>query len=343
MAKQKQDLGKTETNSFVKGLNKDNDSSFVQDGMWTHARNVVNNTAEGNLGTLSGEPANYLCAVAGNTLTGGRKIIVGAIHLYTDKWLIFTAVHNDAQIDSINSEIGLFEEDLCRYRIIVQDKCLNFNDLHLIYGAAREKEDCSWAAYWNDGYNPDRYINIGDPQTWPGDNYIWIGNNTYSNGVDSLQWPGVPWNQECRDDNNEVLPGPPGYVPFGCITCTDLKTLNCSKIRLARLVETPCLSVTAGKAGGTLRNGSYFAVIAYSIKGQKVTDWYSPSNVQPIWFEDNLQGALEITVNADETNFDEFILTIVSNINANTVAKQIGIYSTLTIPETHDKDLDFHD
>ena len=330
MAKQKQDLGKTETNSFVKGLNKDNDSSFIQNGMWTHARNVVNNTIEGNLGTLSGEPANYLCAVAGDTLTGGRKIIVGTIHLYADKWLIFTAVHVDSQIDSINSEIGLFEEDICNYRIIVQDKCLNLNELYLVYGASREKEDCSWAAYWNDGLNPDRYINIGDPQTWPAKDYVWIGNNTYSNGVSSVQWPGVTWNQECKDENGQVIPGPTGYVPFGCITCTDLTTLNCSKIRLARLMETPCLSVTSGKAGGTLRNGSYFATIAYSIKGQKVTDWFSPSNVQPIWFETNLQGALEITVNADETNFDEFILVVVSNINANTVAKQIGVYSTST-------------
>ena len=325
-----QDLGKTQTNSFVKGLNKDNDSSFIQEGMWSHARNVVNNTIEGNLGTLSAEPANYLCAVAGDTLTGGRKIIVGAIHLYTDKWLIFTAVHNDAQIDSINSEIGLFEEDLCKYRIIVQDKCLNFNELHLIYGAAREKEDCSWAAYWNDGYNPDRYINIGDPQTWPGKDYLWIGNNTYSNGVSSLQWPGVAWNQECRDDNNQVLPGPTGYVPFGCITCTDLKTLDCSKLRLARLMETPCLSVTSGKAGGSLRNGSYFALIAYSIKGQKVSDWFSPSNVQPLWFEQDPQGALQIDINADKENFSEFILVVVQTINQGTVAKQIGIYTTNT-------------
>jgi hypothetical protein len=317
MAKQKQDLGKTETNSFVKGLNKDNDSSFIPEGMWTHARNVINNTVEGNLGTLSGEPANYLCAVAGDTLIGGRKIIVGAVHLYSDKWLIFTAVHNDAQINSINSEIGLFEEDLCRYRIIVQDPCLNLNELHLIYGAAREREDCSWAAYWNDGFNPDRYLNIGDPQTWPGKDYVWIGNNTYSNGVSSLQWPGVPWVQDCTNNN-------------GCITCEDTSALDCDKIRLARLMKTPCLQVTAGKAGGTLRNGSYFATIAYSIQGQKVTDWFSPSNVQPLWFEFDPQGALEITVDADTENFDEFILVVVANINQGAVAKQIGIYTTST-------------
>ena len=55
-------------NSFTKGLNKDSDSSFVQDGMWTHAINAVNNTVEGNIGTLSNESSNYLCATTGSTM-----------------------------------------------------------------------------------------------------------------------------------------------------------------------------------------------------------------------------------------------------------------------------------
>jgi hypothetical protein len=317
MAKKNINLGKTETNSFVKGLNKDSDSSFIQDGMWTHARNVVNNTAEGNLGTLSGEPANYLCATAGETLGGTRKVIIGAIHLFSDKWVVFTAAYTPGVINSVNSEIGLFEEDICKYRIIVQDPCLKFSELNLIYGAAREKEDCSWAVYFNDALNPDRYLNVGDPQTWPPDDFIWIGNNTYSNGVSQRQWPGVAWNQDCETIDS-------------CKICTDLTTLNCDKLRLARLVETPCLNVRAGRSGGTLNNGSYFAVIAYSIKGQKVTDWYSPSNVQPIWFEVDPAGSLEITVNADTENFDEFILVVVSTTAGATVAKQVGIYTTST-------------
>ena len=323
MAKKNIDLGKTETNSFVKGLNKDSDSSFIQDGMWTHARNIVNNTIEGNLGTLSGEPANYLCATAGETLPGLRKVIIGAIHLFTDKWLIYTVSYNALSANSVGSEIGLFEEDFCRYRPIVQDACLNFSELKLIYGAAREQEDCSWAVYWNDGLNPDRYLNVGDPQTWPANDYIWLGNNIYSNGTSQIQWPGVPWVQiNCVDSN--------GPEPGGCLTCEDSQDLDCDKLRLARLMKTPCLHVEAGKAGGSLRNGSYFAVIAYSIKGEKVTDWFSGSNVQPIWFEDDLQGALEITVDADKENFKEFILVVVQTINQGTVAKRIGIYSTNT-------------
>lgn len=312
----------SETNSFIKGLNKDSDSSFIQDGMWTHARNVVNNTIEGNLGTLSGEPANYLCAKAGETLPGLRKVIIGTIHLFADKWIIYTASYGPFNVESVGSEIGLFEEDLCKYRPIVQDKCLNFNELKLIYGAAREQEDCSWQVYWNDGINPDRYLNVGDPQTWPTDEFIWMGNNIYSNGIDQLQWPGIPWVQECTDDNSDA--------PGGCITCVDTQELDCDKLRLARLMQTPCISVRPGKSGGGLRNGSYFATIAYSIEGEKVTDWFSGSNVQPIWFENDLQGALEISISADKVNFKEFILVVVQTINQGTVAKRIGVYSTNT-------------
>ena len=81
------------TNTFIKGLNKDSDPSFVQEGMWTHARNASNNTAEGDLGTLSNESSNYLCAEAGKTLQGQEKVIVGAVHLFSDKWIIFTAAY----------------------------------------------------------------------------------------------------------------------------------------------------------------------------------------------------------------------------------------------------------
>jgi hypothetical protein len=317
MAKQ-QNLEQNKTNTFIKGLNKDSDPSFVQEGMWTHARNASNNTFEGDLGTLSNEPSNIFCTQAGETLPG-TKHIIGAIHLYSDKWILFTAAHGNNDLgNTVGSEIGLFEQDLCIYRPIVQDICLGFSKWHLITGAAREKEDCTWQVYWSDGNNPDRYLNIGDPQTWPPSDYVWQGNNTYADPDGNvLQWPGVTWIQDCDVINN-------------CEFCTDTTELDCDKIRLARLMETPCLHVSSGEAGGNLRNGSYFATIAYAIKGQKVTDWFSPSNVQPLWFDNEPSGALEIDIAADSENFDEFILVVVANINQQAVAKQIGIYSTNT-------------
>lgn len=315
-----QDTNQTNTNTFVKGLNKDSDPSFVSEGMWLHSRNAVNNTSEGDLATLSNESSTVFCAAAGETLAApnSKKYTIGAIYLYSDKWVLFTVAYAPNGLGNpINSEIGLFEEDTCTYRPIVQAECLNFNKYYLISGASREREDCTWQVYWADGLNPDRVLNIGDPQTWPPANYTWQSNNYYSDGVNNILWPNVAWIQECNIVGN-------------CEICIDLPELDCDKIRLARLMKTPCLKVKKAVGAGTLENGSYWAVMAYSIKGQKVTDYFSQSNVQPIYFPGDLQGSLEIEVDADQDAFDEFILVVVQNINQQTVAKEIGIYSTRT-------------
>jgi len=326
MAK-KQETPNTNTNlthTFVKGLNKDSDPSFIQQGMWTHAVNATNNTNEGNIGTLSNEASNYLCITAGETMPAEavERFIIGAINVFSDNWLIFTAGHN-SQGQPVMSEIGLMQEDRCVYLPIVQDACLGFDKRYLISGAQREKEDCSWQVYWADGLNPDRYINIGDPQTWlTAENYNWLGTaadmNWYSDGQgNKVLWPGVDWKQDCSVVND-------------CEFCTDLPELDCDKLRLARLMETPCVKVKLGTSGGDLRNGTYFAMIAYSINGQKVTDYFSQSNNQFIYTDNDLQGSLDIIVEADSENFDEFILVVVQNVNQGTIAKQVGFYSTKT-------------
>ena len=327
-----QDTSKSFTNSFTKGLNKDSDPSFVSEGMWTHAVNVVNNTIEGDVGTLSNETSNILCGTVGRSMPASvtEKFILGAIYLYSDKWIIYSVGYNITGL-AVTSEIGLFEEDVCRYREIVQDPCLNFDKHYLISGASREKEDCSWQVYWADGFNPDRFLNVGDPKLWPTPDYQWVGGtlnmNYYSNGTDiNFLWPGVQWEQNCP------VPAPAGGGPYvlDCEHCRDINKLDCPKTRLARLMETPCLNLILGQSGGTLANGTYFAVIAYAIKGQRVTDWFSQSNFQFIYTENDLEGSLTLQVNADSENFDEFILAIVEATNQQTVATQMGLYSTKT-------------
>ena len=325
MAKQQQS-NPDKLNTFIKGLHKDSNPAFIQEGMWTHARNAVNNTAEGDIGTISNEGSNQLCAVAGATMTAPFKYVIGMIHLFSDKWIIFTAGHNgETVITSKMSEIGLFEEDSCSYRPIVQDACLNFCKTNLISGSSRVIEDCSWQIYWADGLNPDRYLNLGDPQLWPSlTNWTWAGPGLNVNQYLSLVtpglmtlWPGVSWIEEVN---------PPSTCEF---TVYDNK-LNCDALRLARLMDTPCLNLSIGDGAGALENGSYYAVIAYTIRGEKVTDYFAPSNVQPVYTQDSAQGSLIVEVSADTIHFDEFVLVLVANINENTIAREIGYYSTKT-------------
>ncbi len=319
-----QDTSQNVTDSFIKGLNKDSDPSYVTDGMWTHAVNMVNNSKTGKVGSISNESANYLFFNTGTFMptTVKEKLVICTIYLFSDKWIIFTAGHN-LNGQPISAEIGLFEEENCSYKPIVIDACLKFDKRYLISGVSRLKEDCTWQVYWSDGLNPDRYLNIGDPQTWPGPDYSYgtaVGSNKnyyVGPGGSKILWPGVQWVEECKVVND-------------CTICENTTTLDCDHIRLARLMKTPCLKLTRGQQGGTLANGTYFALIAYTIKGQKVTDYFAQSNYQFIYSPQDLQGSLTLEISADNDNFDEFQLVVVKCVNQQTVAQLMGIYSTNT-------------
>ena len=135
-----------QTNSFIKGMNKDITPSLENNQAWWHARNVANNSEDGDLGIIGNEPSNLSCGVIPYT-------VIGAIHRYGDEWIVYST-------DNINSEIGRFDDSECKYTTLVNDPCLNFSTKHLITGAAKENFDCSWQVYWDDGNNPSRSLNI---------------------------------------------------------------------------------------------------------------------------------------------------------------------------------------
>ena len=47
MAEQTQTPGSNTTNTFTKGMVKDFNDTFIGEGLWTHARNAVNNSHDG--------------------------------------------------------------------------------------------------------------------------------------------------------------------------------------------------------------------------------------------------------------------------------------------------------
>jgi len=46
---------------FDKDLVKDINDYHLQENVWTHARNAINNSKTGDLGKIGNEPSNYLC------------------------------------------------------------------------------------------------------------------------------------------------------------------------------------------------------------------------------------------------------------------------------------------
>lgn len=264
-----------EGGTFDKNLSEDVDSVHKGPNQWTQARNAVNNTTLGDLGELSNEASNYLCAHV-------LYPIIGNIHLGADEWAIFST-------DDVNSEIGLFKEDSCSYEAIVNDPCLDFRKDHLIKGVGRTTADCGRQVYWATGIHPDRLLNIDD--------------------VPYIQIP---------DPNNT----------FPCNDTIDSADLDCDKLRLAPIITDLAFRVEEGNASGQIINGQYYVVGAYLVNGQKITDYSLPSNIQGLFTHQNVASSLDIYIEEADESFDEFELVLVQFANFNTVARQIGVYST---------------
>ena len=261
-------------NQFTGGLKKDMDLSLLKADSWTHARNAVGNTHTGQLGVLSSEPANFLCARLPYTY-------IGAIHIIADKWAVFTT-------DNFNAEIGLFNETDCSYKAIVNDPGLGFNTAHLITGAAKKNFDCTYSVYWDDGLNPSRKLNIDRP--------------VYK--IKTVRTTGA------------------------CAVPEYTNKLDIDKLRLVRSVATPGLKLSMGNSGGTLPNGSYQVAVAYTVNQIRVTDYFTPSNVQSLFSHRNMQGALHLELSGMDTEYEEFELVIMSSVNQQVTAQKLGNYST---------------
>ena len=249
---QKQDISSSSpgitTNSFSKGMIKDYNETFVGDGLYTHARNAVNNSHDGQVGIIGNEPSNLLCVTLPYTL-------IGCIHLTDDQWAVFTT-------DDTNSEIGIFDESACSYKKVVNDKCLNFNRSHLITGAYRKRFDCERLIYWDDGLNPSRTMDLDK----------------------------VPFKYTIELKN-------------GCEFKTYTDELDCEAIRMAPLLNHPCIKLKKGSIAGTLPNGSYQVCIAYTINEVKISDYIGLSEVQSLWSHENVSSSLEVSI----TEIDELI------------------------------------
>lgn len=261
------------TNTFNKGMLKDYNETFVGEGLWTHARNAVNNNHDGQVGVIGNEPANLHCVTLPYPL-------IGAVHLTDDQWALFLT-------DDTSSEIGIFDESACTYTKKVNDPCLNFKRTHPITGISRKRFDCQRPVYFVDGLNPDRFIDLDNPPFKYTESFV-----------------------------------------DGCSVKIYSNQLDCERLRLVPLVQHPCLVLRKGRVSGSLFNGSYQVALAYLIQGVRVTDYIGISEVQSLFVHDNANSSLEVDITTIDTSFDEFELVVISNINQQTTARVIGVYST---------------
>jgi hypothetical protein len=287
MAEETQNTSSGQPRTFDKGLNEDVNDFHLPANEWTQARNAINNSITGDLGKLGNEPANLKCVELDYP-------IIGTIHIIEDKWLLFSTDGNT------NSEIGIFTESKCSYFKIVNASCLNFKLEKLIIGVSRPLSTCTYKAYWDDGINPSRTLEVD------ADN---LARNLYTNPEST-----IPWIQNCSIINS-------------CNICTNTSALDCDKLRLAQFINPICPRVQMGVSGGNLLNGSYFVVMAYAVNGQKISDWYL-SNTQGLFQHSNSASSLDVYIDSVDLDYDEIIVGLGYVVNQQTVVRQAGIYST---------------
>lgn len=290
-AKKNPSTSSVDTNLPMKGMIKDTHASYLDKKNWSHARNAINNSVDGDTGVIGNEPANILCAEIPYTVIGG-------IHLYGDKWVIFST-DNEGR-DPINgnptndkaSEIGEFDDSTCTYTTLINDPCLNFHKDNLIIGVSKENFDCSWQIYFDDGYNPSRTINLND--------------------IPYLQYNSTP-GQDCAV-----------YVNFEPLQ------LDCEKIRLAPLLDTPTIKLTKANEGGQLPNGMYQVFVAYSINDQIIGDYLGQSNLQSLWSHENNGGSLDVKFSGIDKEFEFMQVVVRTRVHNGYVSYILGYYSTET-------------
>jgi hypothetical protein len=196
--------------------------------------------------------------------------------------------------DNISSEIGTFDDSKCEYIRLINDPCLNFNTDHLIVGASKENFECEYQIYWDDGINPSRTITLNEPP------YL------------------------------QVETSGPSIDGAACSVYTNIQplTLDCERIRLAPLIDTPCLDLQKAPEGGQLRNGMYQAFIAYTINDQVYGDYIGISNQQSLFEHEDNAGSLILRLSNLDKEFEQFQLVLLSNNQEEVASKVLGEYST---------------
>ncbi len=106
------------------GLVTDLNPSYIQKDQYSHARNAVRNSKDGDLGTISNEPSTIAC------ITVPYKVL-GHIKLPDDTFLIFSG-------DGKSSEIGIGNPQTCAYSTLKNLDCLAFDERYPLQGEAKK-------------------------------------------------------------------------------------------------------------------------------------------------------------------------------------------------------------
>lgn len=155
-----------------------------------------------------------------------------------------------------------------------------------------------------------------------------IRGGVYKEGYDCTE--SVYWNDGRNPARHLNLTNPP-YLKTsrpdpegGCDIEEDTNDLDCEALRLTPLLTVPDISVVYVD-GGNLPNGAYRVAVAYGSKQIRITDYLNVSLPQFVYGNG---GAIEITLNDLDQDFEEYEVVLIATVNQQTSAQSLGFYST---------------
>lgn len=120
--------------------------SYIQENQYSHARNIIRSSRDGDLGSLSNEPSLINCISA-------PYPIVGLTPLENEDILIFSG-------DGNNSEIGLGNYSTCSYKTLKNLKCFSFSTDYPVKAVAKRDFSKGVIVTFTDKNSPVRRIEL---------------------------------------------------------------------------------------------------------------------------------------------------------------------------------------
>ena len=136
----------------VVGLKKSIHKSVLKDGEYHHLKNGTISSFEGDIPFIQNMPSNLECV----TLPNGYKVL-NSDYIKERNYHVLYLINFELN----KSEIGFFYGSECKYETKLNQGCLNFNVAFPIKSQYKIK-NCELHLYFQDGFNPDRHINLDD-------------------------------------------------------------------------------------------------------------------------------------------------------------------------------------
>jgi hypothetical protein len=136
----------------VVGLKKSIHKSVLKDGEYHHLKNGTISSFEGDIPFIQNMPSNLECV----TLPNGYKVL-NSDYIKERNYHVLYLINFELN----KSEIGFFYGNECKYETKLNQGCLNFNIAFPIKSQYKIK-NCELHLYFQDGFNPDRHINLDD-------------------------------------------------------------------------------------------------------------------------------------------------------------------------------------